>query len=72
MPKIKFSIKELKRISLIIASDVQTKKATLENIKKQEWSNEQRQENQILMIEDDISFVKRIKEKIDSETFGRG
>ena len=72
MPKIKLSVKEMRRISLIIGRDIQSKKATLENVKKQEWCNDEKKKIQISLIEKDISFVELIKEKFDSETFGRG
>ena len=71
MPKIKMSIKELQRISLILNRDLKSKKAEIQNLKKQEWANEQRQEMQVQRSEQDLLFVELIKEKIDVEIFGK-
>jgi len=71
MPKIKMSVKELQRISLILNRDLKSKKAEIQNLKKQEWANEQRQEMQVQRSEQDLLFVELIKEKIDVEIFGK-
>lgn len=71
MPKIKFSLQELQRISLIIERDIRNKKSNIRNLKTQEWSDEDRQKRQIELSEKDFEFVVLIKEKIDSKTFGK-
>ena len=65
------SVKELQRISLILNRDLKSKKAEIQNLKKQEWANEQRQEMQVQRSEQDLLFVELIKEKIDVEIFGK-
>ena len=71
MPKIKMSVKELQRISLILNRELKAKKSNIENLKKQEWAKEDRQEMQVQRSEEDLRFVELIKEKIDIELFGR-
>lgn len=65
------SVKELQRISLILNRDLKSKKAEIQNLKKQEWAKEDRQEMQVQRSEEDLRFVELIKEKIDVEIFGK-
>lgn len=72
MAKVKLTVKELKRISFVLSREIRSQSSSVENIKRQEWSNEQRQEQQLLILEGDVEFLTEIKNKIDIETFGRG
>ena len=71
MPKVKLSIKELKRLSLILGKEIEAKNKTLQNMENQGFQSEERKKALIKMQSDDLDFVNCIKEKFDSETFGR-
>ena len=71
MPKIKLSVKELKRLSKILEKEMDAKMKTLTNMKEQNFQSEERKEALIKLQSDDLDFVNVIKEKFDSELFGR-
>ena len=71
MPKVKLSIKELDRLSLILDKELKAKKTTLNNMQNQEFQSEERKKALIKLQSYDFEFVNAIKEKFDIETFGR-
>ena len=71
MPKIKLSTKQLKRVSIVISKEIEAKKATIKNTEKQEFAVGERKEEIQMMQENDLEFLKIIKEIVDSETFGK-
>lgn len=71
MPKVKLSIKELNRLSLILDKELKAKKTTLNNMQNQEFQSEERKKALMKLQSDDFEFVNAIKEKFDIETFGR-
>ena len=71
MPKIKFTVSELKRLSNVISKELNSKKAELNAIEKQTWNSEERKNHFRDLQETNIKNIEIIKEKIDSETFAR-
>ena len=71
MPKIKLSVTELKRLSNVLSKELNSKKAELNAIEKQIWNSEERKNHFRDLQETNIKNLEIIKEKIDSETFGK-
>ena len=71
MPKVKLSVKEMKRLSFILGKEIRASKATINNTSKQDFKLEDRkkvvEETQL----EDLQFLETMKEKFDIETFGR-
>lgn len=71
MPKIKLSFKEIKRLSLILEKEMNIKMKNLTNMNEQNFQSEERKKALLKVQSDDLDFVNIIKEKFDSEIFGR-
>ena len=71
MPKIKLSLRELKRLSILLSKEIKATKANEKNAENQSFKTEEKKEfyNSLRCLE--LEFLEGIKEKIDSETFGR-
>ena len=72
MPKIKLSVKEMKRASLVLSKEIQYSKAVNENTKKQIFSTKDKKDEVLEKQKNDIEFLEGIKNKFDIELFGRG
>ena len=71
MPKIKLSFKEIKRLSLILEKEMNIKMKNLTNMNEQNFQSEERKKALLKVQSGDLDFVNIIKEKFDSEIFGR-
>lgn len=71
MVKIKLSFKEIKRLSLILEKEMNIKMKNLTNMNEQNFQSEERKKALLKVQSDDLDFVNIIKEKFDSEIFGR-
>ena len=71
MAKIKLSFKEIKRLSLILEKEINIKMKKLANMNEQNFQSEERKKALLKVQSDDLDFVNIIKEKFDSEIFGR-
>ena len=72
MPKIKLSVKEMKRISLILSKEINSSKSVIANTEKQIFSTKDRKDFVRERQNEDLEFIELIKNKFDSETFARG
>ena len=71
MPKIKLSVKEMNRISIIIKNKIEEKKGLIKNLENQKFSSLMRKESVKHLQREDLLFLELIKEKFDIETFGK-
>ena len=72
MAKIKLKKEEAKRLSQMLKTSIQKQEANFQNTSNQDFVFQEKKENVLQKQKNDIDFLKTIKEKIDSETFGRG
>lgn len=71
MTKIKLSVKEMKRISLILSKQINESKSIIENTEKKIFSTKDRKDFVRERQNEDLQFLETIKTKFDIETFGR-
>ena len=72
MPKIKLSVKEMKRISLILSKQINESKSIIANTEKKIFSTKDRKDFVRERQNEDLEFIELIKNKFDIELFGRG
>ena len=71
MAKPKLKNKEIRRLSFLVSREIEKSKKNLENTRNQIFDSTVKKRFYIEQQEEDISFLKEIKEKLDIETFGR-
>ena len=71
MPKIKLSLRELKRLSILLSKEIKAKKTKEKNAEKQSFKTEEKKEFYHYLRCLELEFLEGIKEKIDLETFAR-
>ena len=71
MPKIKLSLRELKRLSILLSKEIKATKANEKNAENQSFKTEEKKEFYHYLRCSELEFLEGIKEKIDSETFGK-
>ena len=67
MPKIKLSVKEMKRISFILSKQINESKSIIANTEKLIFSTKDRKDFVRKRQNKDLEFIESIKNKIDSE-----
>ena len=71
MPKIKLLLRELKRLSSLLSKEIIATKAKEINAENQILKTEEKKEFYHSLRCLELEFLEGIKEKIDSETFGK-
>ena len=71
MPKIKLSMKEAFMMSTLLENEISVKEADFTNTENQQFQNQKRKIDVLNLQRERINSLKVVKEKIDSETFGK-